>query len=169
MIEQSNHSRNETPKIDLDRIDCGILRALQNDARISNKQLASEVGLSPSSCLERVRKLERCGVLKGFHAEIEPKAVGIALQAMVTVRITQHSRETFVDFREYALALPEVIALYQVAGADDFMLHIAARDTSHLHDLVLDHLVTQDEVSHLETALIFNYRRAPLTPMYVAT
>ena len=169
MIEQSNHSRKLLPKIDLDRIDCGILRALQNDARISNKQLASEVGLSPSSCLERVRKLERSGVLKGFHAEIDPQAVGIGLQAMVTVRITQHSRETFVGFREYALGLPEVIALYQVAGADDFMLHVAAQDTAHLHDIVLDHLVTQDEVSHLETALIFNFQRAPVTPMYVET
>ena len=74
----------------LDRIDLALLDALQNDARLSNKQLANEVGLAPSSTLGRVRRLQE-GVLRGAHAEVDPEALGVALQAMIVIRIARHS------------------------------------------------------------------------------
>ena len=83
----------------LDRIDMKILRALQNDARLSNKELAGIVGLAPSSCLERVRRLRKEKILLGSHARIEPSAVGIGLQAMIAVQLGQHSRDIVQRFR----------------------------------------------------------------------
>ena len=77
----------------LDRIDRQILAALQNNARLSNKELAAVIGLAPSSCLERVRKLEESEVLRGYHADVAPAALGVKLQAMVAVRMREHSRD----------------------------------------------------------------------------
>ena len=74
----------------MDRIDDAILGALQNDGRMSNKELAAQVGLAPSSCLDRVRRLHERGVIRGYHAEVDPGAMKIGLQAFVFVRLTQH-------------------------------------------------------------------------------
>ena len=74
----------------LDRIDHEILVALQKNARLSNKELAAEIGLAPSSCLARVNRLIREGVIRGFHAEVDPKALGIGIEALVFVRVVRH-------------------------------------------------------------------------------
>jgi DNA-binding Lrp family transcriptional regulator len=152
----SNKPRNKATQPALDRIDHAIARALQNNARLSNKELAARVGLAPSSCLSRVRRLTARGVLRGFHAEIDPTALGIGLEALMTVRLTRHIRENFDSFRSYALTLAEVVSVYQVAGADDFLIHVAVRDADHLRDFVLDQVSTRPEVAHLETSLIFD-------------
>lgn len=153
-------------KIELDRIDCDILAALQNDGRLSNKELAAAVGLAPSSSLERVRRLRENGVLRGFSARVDPAAVGVGLQAMIAVRLRQHSRELVDTFRSHVLSLREVVALYHVAGPDDFLVHVAVRDTDHLRDLAMDAFTSRDEVSHLQTSLLFEYAAAGL-PIYV--
>ncbi|MCC7032278.1 MAG: Lrp/AsnC family transcriptional regulator [Acidobacteria bacterium] len=149
----------------MDRIDFDILRSLQNNARLSNKELAARVGLSPSTCLERVRKLRAAGVFKGFHAEVDPSALGIGLQALVAVRLQQHSRKLVEGFRAHALTLPEVVAVYHVAGATDFLVHVAVRDADHLRNLAMDAFTTRREVAHIETSLIFGYTRSPTLPM----
>ena len=76
----------------LDRIDYEIVRQLRNNARLSNKELAATVGLAPSSCLVRVRGLQRDGILKGFHAEVNPASLGVGLQAMISIRLQRHSK-----------------------------------------------------------------------------
>lgn len=143
----------------LDRIDHAILAALRKNARLSNKQLAAAVGLAPSSCLERVRRLQADGVLRGFHAEVRPDALGVGLQAMVAVRLARHSRSGVESFREHVLGLPEVMDLYHIAGANDFLLRVGVRDTDHLRDLILGAFTARPEVAHVETALIFEHVR----------
>ncbi len=150
----------------LDRIDFAILEALQNNARLSNKELAAKVGLAPSSCLERVRRLVRDGRLRGFHADVPPDALGIGLQAMIAVRMRVHARESFDMFRAHVSALPEAVAVYQLAGKDDFMVHVAVRDTDHLRELVMDQFAARSEVEHMETALIFHHHRSAALPRY---
>ena len=152
----------------LDRIDHEILRCLQNDARQSNKELASSVGLAPSSCLERVRRLRDGGVLRSFRADVDPAALGVGIQAMVALRVRQHSRELYSTLREHLLSLPEVIGLFDMAGADDFLVHVVARDTKHLRSLAWDQFSTRPEVAHVETALIFDYTRAAALPDFAA-
>ena len=139
----------------MDQIDSSILDALQNNARISNKELAAAVGLSPSACLERVRRLQREQVLRGFHAELNPQALGIGLQALVTVRLSQHSRDVVDAFRAHITTLSEVVNVYHIAGESDFVVHVAVRDADHLRNLTLDGFTTRTEVSRLTTMLIY--------------
>ena len=149
----------------LDRIDFEILDALQNNARLSNKELAARVDLSPSSCWERVRQLREDGVLMGSHAVVEPKALGIGLQAMIGVRLKRHTREEVESFRTDALAKTEVIAVYHVTGNRDFLVHVAVRDADHLRDLALEAFTTRPEVANLETSLIFSGDRKGALPI----
>ncbi|MCR9245081.1 MAG: Lrp/AsnC family transcriptional regulator [bacterium] len=151
----------------LDRTDFGIIAALQNDARLSNKELANRVHLAPSSCLERVRRLREAGVLTGFHARVEPKALGIGLQAMIAVRLDHHSGDIVTAFQDYMLANPAVIATYYLAGKTDFLLHVAVRDAEQLRSLAVDYITARPEVNHVETSLIFEHRARPDLPRFV--
>jgi DNA-binding Lrp family transcriptional regulator len=145
----------------LDRIDRELVMALQHNGRASNKDLAERVGLAPSTCLERVRSLVRRGVLTGFRAEVDPVALGRGVQAIVGVRLRTHSRAEVDAFRDYALSLPETIAVTHVGGADDFLVHVGVADTQHLRDFALDRLTARPEVAHLETRIVFEHVRKP--------
>ena len=151
---------------ELDRTDCEILAALQKNARLSNKELAAQLGVAQSTCLERVRRLAEDGVLRGFHARVDPGKVGIGLQAMIAVRLSRHSRDYLESFRTHALALPEVIALYHLGGTNDFLLHVAVRDSDHLRELALAAFTERPEVAHLETALVFEHVAKACVPVY---
>jgi DNA-binding Lrp family transcriptional regulator len=151
----------------LSRMDFAIVAALQNDARLSNKELAARVGLAPSSCLERVRRLRAQGVLTGFRALVDPRALGIAIQALVFVRLARHARRQVKAFRQHALSLPESIALYHVAGQHDFIVHVGVRDANHLRDLAMDAFTSRPEVARIETHLIFEHMRTPALPVLV--
>jgi DNA-binding Lrp family transcriptional regulator len=142
---------------------------LQNDARLSNKELASRVGLAPSSCLERVRRLRSEGVLSGFRALVEPRALGIAMQALVFVRLARHARRQVKAFREHALSLPETIGLYHVAGQHDFIVHVGVRDANHLRDVAMDAFTSRREVARIETHLIFEHAAKPQLPVLAET
>lgn len=150
----------------LDRTDRDILARLQQDARISNKALAAAVGLAPSSCLARVRRLEETGVLRGAHADVDPHAAGIGVQALVSVQLTQHSRDLVEAFQAHAIALDEVLQLFHVTGRSDFLIHVAVRDADHLRDLTLTAFTKWPEVARIETSLIYAYHRSPSLPLY---
>lgn len=145
--------------VTLDRIDFDLLRLLRKNARLPNKDLAERVGIAPSTALERIRRLRESGVLKGFHAEIAPHAIGIGLQALISVRLAQHSRALLDSFQSHLRALPEVLAFYHVAGADDFLAHVGVVDSSHLRDFALEAFTERPEVAHIETRLIFEFQR----------
>jgi len=143
----------------LDRTDYEILTLLRKNARMPNKALAETLGVAPSTALERVRRLRESGVILGFHAEVAPAAIGIGLQAMVSIRLVRHSRKGLDSFREHLLGLREVLALYHVAGRDDFLVHVGVRDSDHLRDFALAAFTERKEVDHIETRLIFEFRR----------
>jgi DNA-binding Lrp family transcriptional regulator len=151
----------------LDRIDRALVAELQNNARASNKDLAELVGLAPSTCLERVRALRARGVVRGFHADVDHAALGRSLEAMVAVRVRPHSRENVDRFWTYALGLPEVIEVFHVTGADDFLVHVGVGDMDGLRDFVLDRMTVRPEVAHVESHLIYAQRRRDvLEPLY---
>ena len=157
------------PNMELDRIDCELIEHLQNDARLSNKELASAVGLAPSSCLARVQRLRSEGVLKGAHAEVDPDALGVGLQALIAVQLRQHSRAQVKAFWKHVLSLPEVLmVLHVAAGTHDFQVHVAVRDAHHLRDLALDAFTTRPEVAHIQTSLIFECAKGKVMPNYRA-
>jgi DNA-binding Lrp family transcriptional regulator len=154
------------PAESLDRIDRALVALLQEDARASNKELAERVGLAPSTCLERVRALRTRGVVRGYHAEVDPHALGRSLEAIVSVRVRPHSRAYVDSFRAAAFAMPEVIELFHVTGADDFLLHVGVGDTDALRDFVLDRLTVRPEVGHVESRVVYDHaRRTVLEPL----
>ncbi len=141
----------------LDRIDFAILVVLQKNARLANNRLAELVGVAPSTCLERVRRLARIGVIRGYHCDVDPDALGVGLEAMIAVRLRRHSRDIVDSFRQYVAELAEVRSVFHVTGGDDFLVHVAVRDSDHLRDLALDSFTTRPEVDHIQTRLIFDY------------
>ena len=151
----------------LDRIDYEIVRLLRNNARLSNKELAKEVGLAPSTCLVRTRMLQQTGVLMGFKAEVNPSALGVGLQAMISVRLKRHFKPDVEAFRQHALALPEVVRLYHVAGPIDFLAHVWTKDSEHLRDLAMTAFTSRTEVSHIETELIFEHVSCNELPEFI--
>jgi len=152
--------------MDFDRIDFALIELLQKDARLSNKELATAVGLAPSSCLARVQRLRSEGVIKGAHAEVDPEAMGVGLQALIAVQLRQHSRAQVKAFWKHVLGLPEVLMVFHVAGTHDFQVHVAVRDAHHLRDLALDAFTTRSEVAHIQTSLIFECAKGKLMPNY---
>ncbi|MGY0232976.1 Lrp/AsnC family transcriptional regulator [Longispora urticae] len=143
----------------LDAIDWAILERLQSDATIQNKDLAAQVGIAPSTCLDRVRRLRDRQVIVGYHAEVSPEAVGLAVQAILAVQVRPHTREVFARFVDFALDVPEVRALFHVSGEADFLVHVACVDTRHLQQLVLDEVQTRKEVVAVHSSIVYEQVR----------
>ena len=150
----------------LDQIDLEILRLLQRDARISNKELADANDIPASTCLERVRRLKNAGVIKGFHARVNPDDLGIAVQAMISIRLRQHASIDFDSMIKEIRDTDEVVNVYFLSGSNDFLVHVAVRDVAHLRNVVVDRFTSRYEVAHIETALIFEYASANELPSY---
>src|SRR5579862_357072 len=144
---------------DLDDIDRHIVRELARDARIANNALAERVGIAPSTCLGRVRSLRERGVIRGYHADVDPAALGRPLQAMIAVRLRGDARGRIRGFAADAAALPEVLNVFFLAGKDDFLLHVAAASTAALREFV-ESLSATGDISYTETSLIFEHVRA---------
>jgi DNA-binding Lrp family transcriptional regulator len=166
MVENKSSKRGvrqEKPKdvqpVDLDDIDRRILAALHADARIPNSALADDVGIAPSTCHGRVRRLQELGVIRGFHADIDPAAIGLPLQAMVSVRLQAGARGKIRTFIQQIRRKRQVIDVYFLAGADDFILHVAAQDTDDLRSFVVDNLNADADVAGTQTSLIFEHLR----------
>src|SRR5438132_6075254 len=112
------------PRPKLDRIDRRILDLLQRDGRMSNAELAGRVNLSPSPCLRRVQRLEQAGVIEGYAAQVDPHAVGLGLQAMVRVQLSNHSSDAVARFAEAVRGWSEVVACYALTGGMDYLLQV---------------------------------------------
>lgn len=144
---------------ELDAIDRQILTILHGDARISNSALADAVGVAASTCHGRVRRLQELGVIRGFYADIDPTAIGLTLQAMISVSLQSNARGKIRNFIQTIRRKPQVMDVYFLAGADDFILHVAARDTDDLRAFVVENLNADADVAGTQTSLIFEHLR----------
>jgi len=142
---------------DLDRTDFEILSLLRRDGRMPVRDVADEVSLAPSTVHDRIAALRESGALKGIHAEVEERSIGVGLQALIAVRLKKHSRDLVEDFRSHALRRSPVVSLYHVGGEHDFLIHVAVRDADQLRDFVLDQFTTRPEIEHVETWIVFEY------------
>ncbi len=144
---------------ELDAIDRAILRELQRDARISNRDLAAAVHVSPSTSSERTRALRAEGVIRGYHAEVALEALGRQVQALVAVAIRPPTRVLVEDFRDWASSLPEVIGVFVVSGASEFLLHVAVADTDALYAFLIDRLTGRAAVADVNTSVVYEHIR----------
>ena len=127
----------------MDRIDRMILSYLQENARISNIDLAQEVGLSPSACLRRVSLLEKSGVIQGYHADLSLEELGHSVLVLVHITLYGQSAEMMAEFEDAVQKVPQVLACFLVAGENDYLLRIAAQsvnDFSRIHTTYLSAL-----------------------------
>lgn len=139
----------------VDELDARIIGLLQSDARLSNRELARQLGISPSTCLERVRSLTRRGVIRGYHAHIDAAALNRGVQALVSVQVRPLSRDVIATFKASAAQMPEVLSVFVLAGGDDFLLHIGVPDLDAMHAFLLDRLSKRREVTGFRTSVIF--------------
>jgi DNA-binding Lrp family transcriptional regulator len=146
----------------LDETDRAIVRELARDARLANNTLADRVGIAPSTCLGRVRALREQGVIRGYHADVDPAALGRPLQAMIAVRLQSDARGHIRTFVRGVAHLPEVLNVFFLAGKDDFLLHVAAASTEDLRVFV-ETLSSNADVAYTETSLIFEHVRTDAT------
>jgi DNA-binding Lrp family transcriptional regulator len=144
---------------DLDAVDRKILTLLHADARITNNALAEAAGIAPSTCHGRVRRLVDLGVIRGFYTDVDPVAVGLPLQAMISVTLQSHARGKIRSFIQQIRTRRQVMDVYFLAGADDFILHVAARDTEDLRSFVVENLNADADVAGTQTSLIFEHLR----------
>jgi len=154
-----NKLRKIAAETDLDRIDVGILRLLQNDARLSVKEIAAEVGVAPSTTHERINRMRESGVLRGMHVEVDPKALGVGLEALFMIELSKHKRSTVDNLLDEITNVPEVRSAYLVTGRHDLIVHVVVRDTQHLKDLALDRFTNHPGVARIETSIIFDSRQ----------
>jgi DNA-binding Lrp family transcriptional regulator len=159
LADASVDSSKDVRAADLDGVDRRILGLLHGDARIPNNALAEAVGIAPSTCHGRVRRLVDIGVIRGFYTDIDPVAVGLPLQAMISVNLQSNSRGKIRSFIAQIRRRRQVMDVYFLAGADDFLLHVAARDTEDLRSFVVENLNADADVAGTQTSLIFEHLR----------
>ncbi len=141
----------------LDEVDRRILDLLREDARTPNSRLAELAGIAPSTCLARVRGLVERGVITGFTAAVSPAALGLGIEALISVSIRTGARQRITEFRDDLEHRPEVRQLFFLGGAEDFVLHVAVHDTDALREFVVEQLSAHPAVASTRTSVVFQH------------
>lgn len=151
----------------LDRIDLAILERLQRDGRLTNVQLAEKVGLSPTPCLRRVRRLEQLGIINGYRAMLDRKKAGLGITIFVSIKIDGHRAQNAADAQNIFRDMPEVISCHVVSGDADFLLEIVVPDLEAYEELVFHRLlalpVVKDVHSNFVIRTVKEHSPLPLT------
>jgi len=138
----------------LDRFDAKILDALQRDGRLSVVDLAELIGLSPTPCARRIRALESEGAIEGYAAILNPARVGLAVLAIVQVKLTEHTDETVARFEREIQLMDEVTKCLAMTGSYDFILEVYGKDLEALSNVVLKKLIRVPNVRDLQSSVV---------------
>ena len=150
----------DMPKARLDAIDQRIIGELQADARLSNVDLADRVGLSPSPCLRRVKRLEQEGVIQGYRAVLNRDSVGLGFSAFLEVKIEGHANEHAMAFEDTVCAMPEVLACHLVSGDSDYLLEVVTADLEHYRHFLVERLLSLSIVREVRSNIAIQTRKA---------
>jgi Lrp/AsnC family leucine-responsive transcriptional regulator len=145
---------------ELDAIDRRIIAALQADGRLSNVELADRVGLSPSPCLRRVKRLEREGYIEAYRATLQRSRVGLGFTVFVDVKIEGHANERAEAFQDAVVAMPEVIACHLVSGAADYLLEVVVPDLEHYQRFLVGKLLSLPIVREVRSNIAIQILKA---------
>lgn len=137
----------------MDAIDRAIIDQLQQDGRLTNQELADRVGLSPSPCLRRVRALEAQGVIEGYTALVNRKAIGRAYEPLVWVTLSEVTRDSMTAFERAVMQIDDVVEAMRMMGQPDYLLRIATTDADSFEALYMDHLARLPHVQTLTSQL----------------
>jgi DNA-binding Lrp family transcriptional regulator len=137
-----------------DAFDCKILALLQEDARLTNNDLAERVNLSPSQCSRRRQRLEEAGLIKGYRAVLDRERMGFPLVNVISVTLSTHNRDNARRFGDLLARLPEVLEAYALTGEMDYILKVVTPDLKSLSSFVNDVLLPHESVQHVKTAIV---------------
>jgi Lrp/AsnC family leucine-responsive transcriptional regulator len=137
-----------------DRFDARILDALQRDGRLSVVDLAELIGLSPTPCARRIKALESEGAIEGYAAVLNPARVGLAVLAIVQVKLTEHTDETVARFEREIERMDEVTKCLAMTGSYDFILEVYGKDLEALSNVVLKKLIRVPNVRDLQSSVV---------------
>lgn len=141
----------------LDRLDRAILDQLQRDGGISNQDLAEAVGLSPSPCSRRVKRLEEAGVIRGRVALLDAEALGLDLMVFIHIRMDKHTQVRFARFEETIRSYPEVVGCYLITGQDaDYVLQVVVPDMDYYRAFLLERITGIDGVAGVHSSFVLN-------------
>ncbi len=140
--------------LSLDRIDLQLLSLLQRDGRATNADIAIQVNLSASACLRRVQRLEASGVIQGYAALVDPKRVGLGLQAFVRVQLEKHGQHGLDRFIEGVDSWDEVVACHALTGDMDYLLQVVVQDLEHFSRFLLDKLINATGVADVNSSFV---------------
>ena len=140
----------------LDQIDKKILNILQGNAKITNSQLAIEIGLSPAPTLERVKKLENAGVIKSYHAELDQEKMGLGVCVFIQATLQGSNKTLMESFQRKIQQIPEVVECYHITGTADFLLKILSKDIKTYNDFILDRLIEITEIGNLQSMVVLS-------------
>lgn len=145
--------KNNVTRVRLDKIDHRILHDLQSDGRITNVELARRAGISAPPCLRRVRALEQAGFVRGYHADLDPKALGYNVTVFAQVGLSSQAERDLDAFEDMVRQWPEVRECHMLAGETDFLLKIVARDWDAYQAFLTTRLTAAANVSQVKSAL----------------
>jgi DNA-binding Lrp family transcriptional regulator len=137
---------------DLDVLDARILRVLQDHADLSNVKLSNRVGLTPAPCLRRVRKLERSGHIRGYHAKLDAKMLGFDVVGFVFVSLHSQAHDDFIAFEKQVIYWPIVRECYALHGETDFVLKCVARNLAHFQRFITEALLKLPNIKSIKSA-----------------
>ncbi len=140
----------------LDRTDKKILKILQDNAKITNKELSSKLGLSPPPTLERVKKLENAGFIKGYKAVLDADKIELGTTMMVSVTLHKHSKTSIDDFHKAVFELTEVMECYHVTGDDDFMLKVVCKDIKEYELFIREKLAPLNNLGKIKSSVVLS-------------
>jgi DNA-binding Lrp family transcriptional regulator len=144
----------------LDRIDRQIVALLQEEGRMTNVDLAERVGLTAPPCLRRVRALEEAGIIRGFHAELDPVKLGYPITVFAMVSLKTQAEADLTAFEEHVAAIPEVRECHMLNGEIDFILKIVAADLNAFQRILTTHLTPAPNVASVKTSLTIRTAKA---------
>lgn len=148
----------------MDSIDKHILWELQLNGRLSNQELADRVGLSPSPCLRRVRQLEESGIISGYSARVNPRAVGLDVTALVRITMSSHNADVVTALENSIRSLPRIVEAYLMSGGSDYLLKVMVADLAEFEEFIRDDIRTLPGIASIETSFAFGVTKAP-TPL----
>ena len=140
----------------MDDLDRRILEALQKDARRKNADLAKDLGVAPSTMLERVRRLKERGYFDGYRTIINPEKLGYTIRALISVSLSEHSTETIRPFETAVKKMPNILTCYHVTGRFDYIVYVVAKNLNHLGLLVKEQIASIPGVGKTETFIVFS-------------
>jgi len=143
-------------KKELDSKDIQILSLLLNNARLSNKEIAAKIEIAQSSTHDRIKKLTQKGYFKGTSVYIDQKKLGLNIEVMLAIKLNKQHRSVIGDFIKKASQLPGVLQLFHMAGDNDFILHVAVKDSDELRVFILDRLSTLDYIQSTQTTMVLH-------------